>query len=108
MKLNKENFLKTELGAGLKNTIEALDVYLEDKSKLSQWQDQDKYNALQKDIDLLFAEWRVYQLAVKQFFGIEYHFSRADDYFGLCTKDETDWLFMEAHKNQEVNGAEPR
>lgn len=32
-------------------------------------------------------------MAVRQFYGIEYCFSRTDEYFGVCTEDETDWLF---------------
>ena len=30
---------------------------------------------------------------MRQFYNIEYHFSRTDEYFGVCTEDETDWLF---------------
>lgn len=99
MKLNKEKFLKTEFGATLEETITALDFWLREKDMTSQWSDADKYSALQKDIDKLFAQWRVYQLALKQFYGVEYSFTRTDDYFGLCTQDKTDWLIQKPHKN---------
>lgn len=29
----------------------------------------------------------------QEFYKIEYHFSRTDEYFGVCTEDESDWLF---------------
>lgn len=30
---------------------------------------------------------------MKQFYSIEYNFTRTDNYYGVCTEDETDWLF---------------
>jgi len=32
-------------------------------------------------------------MVIKQFYGIEYDFTRTDEYFGIVTEDETDWLF---------------
>lgn len=90
MKMNKEKFLKTEFGESLEETITALDFYLRETNIEPR---------LQNDIDKLFAEWRVYQLALKQFYGVEYNFSRTDDYFGLCTADETDWLIQKPCRN---------
>lgn len=58
-----------------------------------------------KNWDRCLAQHEVYQMAVKQFYGVEYHFSRTDDYFGLCTEDEQDWLFKydrEAAKGSET------
>ena len=31
-------------------------------------------------------------MAIKHFYGVEYHFTRTDEYYGLCTEDESDWL----------------
>lgn len=28
----------------------------------------------------------------QHFYGVEYHFTRTDEYYGLCTEDESDWL----------------
>lgn len=29
---------------------------------------------------------------MRQFYGIKNHFTRTDEYFGICTEDESDWL----------------
>lgn len=39
------------------------------------------------------AQWEVYKMAVRQFYGIEYCFTRTNEYFGVCSEDETNWLF---------------
>ena len=79
MKFNKEKFLKTELGAEMTNCIDCWDKYLEkgdlDEAKIFQFQ------------------WFVYQTAIKQFYGIEYHFTRTDEYYGLVTEDYENWLY---------------
>lgn len=79
MKLNKEKFLKTELGSSLKECIAAWDKWLEIKDEKAAYWCQ--------------AQWEVYKMAIRQFYGIEYYFSRTDEYFGICTEDESDWLF---------------
>lgn len=86
MKLNKEQFLKTEFGAELECTITAWNQALE------------KHNRTGEDKDILRtlawcqAQWEVYRMAIKHFYGVEYHFTRTDEYYGLCTEDESDWL----------------
>lgn len=90
LKLNKEKFLKTELGGELDSCIRAWDEALdnqivypygtvphEDAAKTAYW---------------CQAQWEVYKIAIKQFYGIEYCFTHTDEYFGLVTEDETDWL----------------
>lgn len=93
MKLVKARFERTEFGGQMVETVKALDFYLEEKSHTSQWQEPEKYEELNKDIDRLFAQFEIFRLAVKQFYGVEYHFTRTDDYFGCCTEDGEDFLF---------------
>lgn len=31
-------------------------------------------------------------MVLMQFYGVEYHFTRTNKYFGLVTEDESDWL----------------
>ena len=83
MKLNKEKFLKTELGSNLYECITAWDCWLNLNYSVSR----------SKSIAWCQAQWEVYQMALKQFYGVEYHFTRTDEYFGVCTGDETDGLF---------------
>ena len=93
MKLVKARFERTEFGGQMVETVKAIDFYLEEKSHTSQWQEPEKYKRLSKDIDQLFAQFEIFKLAVKQFYGVEYHFTRTDDYFGCCTNDGEDFLF---------------
>ena len=79
MKFNKQKFLITELGGSLQECITAWDKWLEiGDRKAALW---------------CQAQWEVYKMALRQFYGIEYFFTRTDEYFGVCTEDETDWLF---------------
>lgn len=80
MKLNKEKFLKTEFGAELKNCIMCWDTFIENKThKSATW---------------CQAQWEVYKLALRQFYNVNYAFSRTDDYYGVVNEDDyNDWLF---------------
>lgn len=64
MKLNKEKFLKTELGGNLQECIESWDFALRGGNKtkpLTDW---------------CQAQWEVYQIMFRQLYNIDYHFSR--------------------------------
>lgn len=39
-------------------------------------------------------------MAVKQFYGVEYHFTRTDEYYGIVTADEKDWLYKVERKDR--------
>lgn len=90
--MNKEKFLKTELGSSLQECIIAWDFWL---TKLQtngpEWSAE--YQSYRKSADWCQAQWEVYKMAIHQFYSIEYHFTRTDEYFGVVTEDETDWLF---------------
>lgn len=107
MKLNKEKFLQTELGAELEETIRYWDNALEKRREAKAG-----VNAGDAGCGLGFGywnntcqscqdKWEVFKLAIKQFYGIEYHFTRTDEYFGLVTEDETDWLIKEERERNE-------
>lgn len=78
MKFNKENFLKTKFGAGMIKCVDCWDLYL----------DKDFESA-----KLCQAQWEIYQMAIKQFYGIEYHFTRTDEHYGIVTEDDKNWLY---------------
>lgn len=98
MKMNKDKFLKTELGSELEENIRALNYYLNEIKRVSQFENLEDYQALDKDIQTLFSKWYVFQLAIKQFYGVEYNFTRTDEYYGICTNEE-DFLFKKPHEN---------
>ena len=45
-------------------------------------------------------------MAIQQFYGVEYCFTRTDKYYGLVTENETDWLFKVERKESKDNGKE--
>lgn len=88
-KMNKAEFLKTELGASWTETIDAWDFYL------------GKHDY--KETKVLQSRHEAFQIAVKQFYGIEYHFTRTDEHYGLVTEavgggEGEDWLYKKAHR----------
>lgn len=78
MEFNEEEFLKTEFGSAMKECIDHWDTSLCAK---------DRDGAKQ-----CYAQWQVYKLAIKQFYGIEYYFSRTDEHYGLVT-ETGDWVY---------------
>ena len=90
--LNKEKFLKSELGSSMKECITAWDKILTELRKLGMVNSED-YNRERKAAEWCQAQWEVYQIALRQLFGITYHFTRTDKYFGVVTADEMDWMF---------------
>lgn len=100
MILNKEKFLKTEFGTGLQECIAAWDMYLTKLSGLN-YQPSGEYAEMRKGATWCQAQWEVYKAAMKQFYSIEYNFTRTDNYYGVCTEDETDWLFKCYHSERQ-------
>lgn len=97
MKLNKEKFLKTEVGAKLENCIRVWDNAIDELRKVTPgWGDPDAglgFPYWDNTCRCCQAQWEVYKMVLLQFFGIEYNFTRTDSYFGLVTEDEENWLF---------------
>ena len=91
MKLNKEKFLKTEVGTELKNCIISWDKALH-SCRVNGYHTEE-YKRARRTADWCQAQWEVYKMVLLQSFGIEYNFTRTDGYFGLVTTDEENWLF---------------
>lgn len=91
--MNKESFLKTEFGSGLKECIVAWDHWITERSKFNSCDISEEYQRVRASANWCQAQWEVYQLALRQFCKKDYHFTRTDEYFGVCTEDEADWLF---------------
>lgn len=105
MKLNKEKFMKTEMGGELEETIRTWDKAIDERRKATPGignPDQGlgfKYwdNTCRSCQD----RWEVFKLAIKQFYGIELFFTRTDEYFGVCSEDESIWLMKEGREENE-------
>ena len=94
MKMNKEKFLKTELGSSMIECVKAWDHCLAELKRYAyDVMTNCEYKTAKETALWCQAQWEVYKMAVRQFYGIEYYFTWTDDYFGICTEDETDWLF---------------
>ena len=92
--MNKEKFLKTELGSNMEVCIRSWDYWLcQLKNYSYKPMPNSAYKKAKEKAARCQAQWEVYQMALQQFYGIEYHFSRTDEYFGIVTEDESDWLF---------------
>lgn len=80
MKLNKDKFLKTEVGSSMKECVTAWDKWLTEISKC-RYGNIEGYGRARKAADWCQAQWEVYKMMMRQFYGIEYYFSRTDEYF---------------------------
>lgn len=72
------DFMGTPVGAALEETIHKLERALEDDNS--------------REVERQMAKWEVFKLIVWQLTGMEFCFTRTDDYFGLCTEDEKIYL----------------
>ena len=88
--LKKREFLKSELGELLDDCIFGLDTMLTEKSRYQVGSTE--YDNAYEAVERLLAQWEVFRVAIKQFYGIEYNFARNDEYFGVVNNDETDFL----------------
>ena len=91
MKLNKEDFLNSELGSNLLECIESWDWALRGGVKtkpLADW---------------CQAQWEVYQIMFRQIFHINYHFTRTDERFGIISAELSSW----ATRIYMINTAQP-
>lgn len=89
--MNKNEFLKSELGRSMFECAQAWDNALETMHNTDFYSDE--FRVEKRKSMCCQAQMSVYQIAVRQFYGIHYCFTRTDDYFGVCTEDESDWLF---------------
>lgn len=113
MKLNIEKFMKTEMGGELEETIRCWDKAIEERKKvtpgLSSHTEEDKgmgYHYWNNTCKSCQDRWEVFKLAIHQFYGIEFFFTRTDEYFGICTEDETTWLMKEDRQQKAVEGGQ--
>lgn len=104
MKLNIEKFMKTEAGGELKETIQCWDKAIEERKKATPgWSYDDADDGLgfrywDNTCRSCQDRWEVFKLMICQFYGVEFNFTRTDEYFGLCTDDEKLWLMKEERR----------
>lgn len=86
---SKEEFLNSIFGEGLIECIQGWDAQLFKMYKFNEFTPE--YRAAECLAYGYRSQWNVY----KKFFmsiGLRYNFTRTDEYVGVCSDDETDWL----------------
>lgn len=89
-----QEIMKTEFGIEMEKVIRQWDAALEIP-------DRDENQMVVRALAWCQAQWEVYKLALKQFCGKEYFFTRTDEYFGICTEDETEFLMKQYRERTE-------
>jgi hypothetical protein len=89
---NRQEFFKTELGGTLDECIKAWDLALEDKKR--QPFGSHEYRKAEESINWCGGMFEGIQTAFRHFYGVEIHFSRTDDYFGICIADDNNDEFF--------------
>ena len=86
---NKEDFLYSIFGEGLIECIQGWDKQLYEMSRLNEFTPE--YKAAEYLAHGYESQWTVYKKYFRTI-GLKYNFSRTDEYFGICSDEETDWL----------------
>ncbi|MCI1959677.1 MAG: hypothetical protein LKJ25_08670 [Clostridia bacterium] len=96
MIFNKEKFLKSEIGAHMDEVITTWDSCI---SKMDLYKtNSSDYKANERVSAEMQTRWDVIRMMIRQLYGIKYYFTRNDDYFGVCTENEGDWLIKKYRK----------
>lgn len=99
MKLNIKKFMITEMGGELEETIKAWDQALEERRKATPGiGDPDQglgFGYWDRTCKSCQDRWEVFKLAIRQFYGIEFNFTRTDEYFGICNDDAGNLMIQE-------------
>lgn len=110
MKLNIEKFMKTEFGSEMESMVKTWDCAIDERRKvtpgLSSRTEQDKgmgYKYWNETCKCCQNQWEVYKMALLHIYGIEFNFTRTDEYFGICDNDEQVWL-MKVKKDTTMIG----
>ena len=97
--LNISKFMTTEMGCEIENIIKCWDNALEERMKVTPGFGNQKqglgFEYWNDTCESCQNKWEAFQLAIKQFYGLEFHFTRTDEYFGICTEDGKTWLMKE-------------
>lgn len=93
MKLNKDEFLKTEFGEQFKYTVGSLHDLYEKRAECANLEDWEEVQSCCYRINELRTGLGVFMLALKQFYGIKYRVRETAYHYGLCTTNGSDWLF---------------
>lgn len=86
-------FMQSEIGEKLANLVQTWDHAMRERAKCS-------YGNVGSDVvwhwDNICQncrdQWEIFKLVLKQFYGMEIHFSSTQKFFGVCNEDASVWL----------------
>lgn len=92
LEFDKKEFLASEFGMELQLCIKSLAKSLANCNKYSEGDEQ--YAKSKKLASWAMAQWEIFQIAIKHFYGLQYEFTHTNGYYGLLLKDGSDWLIQ--------------
>lgn len=108
-RLVPEEFRKTPIGEELAKIVNTWDIAIENR-----WQalrGVERYPGAErlpdaKDWEQMCAEcrarWEVMQTVLREIYGVEFHFTRTEQYAGVCDETETVWLVQKFRKMEDL------
>lgn len=90
-KLDKKTFMNTELGLSMIECVTLWEQAVRQQEK-NEWPSVEYRRAAEME-EWCEGRWEVLQMAVRQFYRVDYCMIKTDKYFGICTEDEKDWLY---------------
>ena len=72
-------FWEYEMGAEMMSTVDAWNHYLEEKNN--------------KDSSEMQARWEAFQISFRYIFGFDVHFTRTEEYYGICNEDGSHFYY---------------
>lgn len=94
LELNKEEFFESEFGKELDECIQKIDRACEEMGNPSR-----PYQSREASREFCMVQWKIFRLALKEFYGKEYKFISANHYYGICTIDGSEWLIKYERKS---------
>lgn len=98
--MTREEILKTEFGIKLTTLVKELDMAIQQRAELNIWVDLERAKGLDREIKKMLAKLEIFELGLKSFAGLELNFTRTDEYYGLCSEDESYFLIREERRSK--------
>ncbi len=91
--MSKEEFLHSRIGKELKDCIANLDEAKTKAKKCKAINDTTGFMIARDCAGACWEQWKIFQMVTHELTSLYYQFVRTDEYYGLATEDESDWLF---------------
>lgn len=108
-RLDPEEFQRTPIGEELRKIVNTWDIALENRWKairgIQGYPGAERLPDV-KDWEQMCAEcrarWEVMKIVLREIYGVEFHFTRTEQYTGICDENETVWLVQGFRKLEDL------